>query len=822
MAYTGDKYLDPEQGPRLPVIWPDRGGRYDPAWDLEPPELYKAILGTLGSLAAEHEIEKQRAPWPDFLPTWLSLGTVLISQEAAIKGITSERYLSQADIAQMTMGGRRSPILSLNPAVGQWLNEGQGWSEVLDWAQYAVRPVVGLIDNPYAARQMPLVVNLPRGHVAIFGASGWGKTTFIRTLIVSLAATHSPDQIHMYILDLGGRNLGTLEKLPQVGAVINSDEEGYKERVEQLIRELSGIVDRRKTILSDAGMPDVYKYNESHAGDPLPAIIVALDNLTEFREAFDNGTDEVESVLDQFVSLCRGAKPFGLHMVVTANQSNALPGPLFNLFTERYALKLADSTDYRVITGGRVEEITGIPGRGYVRAEREVLSFQVAMAVEPTRAGSADVGNENQELEHLARNMHDYMARSGRQYGGPVRIGALPKAVLFKQILARQHGLAQDAAFLDRLVEITRQKWAESRQPEAADWLKVTIGVVSGDRLRQMELEAKRDGVHGMVAGGTGSGKSELLMTMICGLALNYDPSILNFVLVDYKGGGAFKPFEALPHCVDSVSNLNKAAVRRMFTAINAEMQRRQKLNADTGTKDIVEYRAKGYHVNRAPYPHLFIIIDEYAEMITDSPEFKDELDSITRVGRAQGVNLLLASQRPVGVSDQMRANIKFRICLRVEGIDTSREMLRRPDAAFLPNGLPGRGYLQVGNENIELMQAAYTGEDYPYAPTGEGGRQPKFYDMVVDLANALLSRESAERPRGPWPPFLPRALTMADPLVESYVDRGYRPLMDLGRAGAAHAESLRSRVARWTRRLDPQRPGLGQAGHASHRRPAR
>ena len=173
--------------------------------------------------------------------------------------------------------------------------------------------------------------------------------------------------------------------------------------------------------------------------------------------------------------------------------------------------------------------------------------------------------------------------------------------------------------------------------------------------------------------------------------------SILNFLLVDYKGGGAFKPFADLPHCVDMITNLNKSAVNRVFTTINAEMQRRQKLNAETGTNDIVEYRKKGLHKTHAPYPHLFIIIDEFAEMITDAPEFRDELDSITRVGRSAGVNLILASQRPIGVSDQMRANIKLRICLRVEGMDTSREMLRRPDAALSaqrharPRLYPGR-----------------------------------------------------------------------------------------------------------------------------------
>ena len=109
--------------------------------------------------------------------------------------------------------------------------------------------------------------------------------------------------------------------------------------------------------------------------------------------------------------------------------------------------------------------------------------------------------------------------------------------------------------------------------------------------------------------------------------------------------------------------------------------------------------------------------------MIADRAEYKAEFESITRVGRAQGVSLILAAQRPSGVTDQMRSNIKFRICLRVETPGESREMLRRTDAAFLPPGIPGRGYLQVGNEEIELIQVAYTGDRYsdptPGAATG-------------------------------------------------------------------------------------------------------
>jgi S-DNA-T family DNA segregation ATPase FtsK/SpoIIIE len=778
VAYTGEKYIDPEQSPRANVIWPDRLESYNPEDDQDPPELYKAIITSLDKMARDNGVEKQRAPWPEFLPAQLALSQLLVSRDPKATAVTSAEYL--ADVNKIMLGRVPDTTLTLNPSVNKWLNGENGWFDRLDWDEYAMRPVVGLVDNPYAAQQLPLVVDLRRGHVVIFGASGWGKTTFIRSLVVSLTATHSPDDLWVYILDLGGRNLGVLENLPHVGSVIIPDAEGYEERVEQLLRELDGLVESRKNLLGNEGLGDIYQYNEAHPQATLPAILVAIDNFIEFNETFDNGNDTVESVLDKFVALVRQAKPYGIHFVITATQLSILSNQLFSLFTERITLKLAERTDYRAILGGHVTDIGDVPGRGYIKYGHLPLSMQIAQPVDLRREGMEELANEREELEQYAQSMTDFMARAEHEYKEPIRVDALPKAILFKQILARQMDIPIDENFLVHLRRNVAQKWQSSLNPKLADWLRVTMGVVSGNRLREMHLEAKHDGVHGMIAGGTGAGKSELLMTMIVGLALEYDPSVLNFVLVDYKGGGAFAPFRDLPHCVDIVTNLNKSAVRRMFTAINAEMQRRQKLNADTETKDIVEYREKGFHLSHAPYPHLFIIIDEYAEMITDSPEFKAELDSITRVGRAQGVNLLLASQRPTGVSDQMRANIKFRICLRVEGIDTSREMLRRSDAAFLPGGMPGRGYLQIGNENIELMQVAWTGEEVEYMePREEGGQKPKFYDMAVALANQLLQ---TERPRTPWPPFLAAQLTLASPLVVSYMQEGYVPLMTLGK----------------------------------------
>ncbi len=782
VAYTGDRIKDPHQAPPPAVIWPNRGGAYDQTQDQEPPELYKAITTLLQRKALELGCQPQYAPWPDFLPRQLTLTERLVSDDPTQKAVTSSRYLGDAD--QITLGQPLVGTLTLNPALNAWLDGDCGWVDTMDWSDHAMRPVVGLVDNPYAARQLPLTIDLTRGHVVIFGASGWGKTTFLRTLAVSLAATHSPDAMHMYILDLGGRNLATLDDLPHVGAVISPDEAGYQERVEQLLRELDDLVEKRKTLLANVGEPDIYKYNVSHPDSPLPAILLAIDNFVEFKETFgaEGQKDMVESVLDKYVVLARQAKPYGIHCVITINTINSLPNALFNLFTERLTLKLADASEYRAVVGGFVGDLPDIAGRGYVKIGLQQLAFQVATPFDVRHSVLQEAGNEAREIAHLAELMNEYIARSAHRYSMPIRIDALPKSILFKQILARKHNLELDEAFLPHLMEVTKRTWADSQEPNLADWLRVTIGVVSGNRLREMHLEAKNDGVHGLIAGGTGAGKSELLMTLIVGLALNFDPSILNFVLVDYKGSGAFAPFGDLPHCVDSVTNLNKSAVRRMFTSISAENMRRQKLCADTGTKDIVEYRQKGLHLTHEPFPHLFIIIDEYAEMISDNPEFKDALDSITRVGRSIGVNLLLAAQRPIGVTDQMRANIKFRICLQVEGVDTSREMLRRSDAAFLPNGMPGRGYLQVGNEGIELMQIAYTGETYSYAPVLEGDKQPKFYDVIVGLCKDLLVQAGRERPRTPWPPFLPTHLTLDERLSEGYLDAAYRPLLTLGR----------------------------------------
>jgi DNA segregation ATPase FtsK/SpoIIIE, S-DNA-T family len=345
--------------------------------------------------------------------------------------------------------------------------------------------------------------------------------------------------------------------------------------------------------------------------------------------------------------------------------------------------------------------------------------------------------------------------------------------------------------------------------PRSADWLYTAVGLLSGNEPRVLTFSAKADGVHGLIAGSTGSGKSELLMTLIIGMALNFNPDVLNFVLVDYKGGAAFEPFKKLPHKVDIVTNLDQSATARVFASIIAELDRRQKLNTYTNSKDIVHYRKKGLNLEpeRPPYPHLFIIIDEFAEMISGNAEYKAQLESITRLGRALGVTLILAAQRPVGVTDQMRANIKFRICLRVETPDDSREVLRRSDAAFLPPGIPGRGYLQIGNENIEMIQTAYTGGDYkgpqeenlvpnviwldrPKKTAQKASEPPKLYDVIVEMMANLAVQESKPQWR-PWPEFLPSQTGSTVLSLETPLDTAYMSDADIDLLRDADSEKI-------------------------------
>jgi S-DNA-T family DNA segregation ATPase FtsK/SpoIIIE len=235
-----------------------------------------------------------------------------------------------------------------------------------------------------------------------------------------------------------------------------------------------------------------------------------------------------------------------------------------------------------------------------------------------------------------------------------------------------------------------------------------------------MNLSENNDGPHGLIAGTTGAGKSELLQTLISSLAIEHHPYFVNFLLIDFKGGSTFNVFRDLPHTVGFVSNLDSLAALRTLEAIKAENLRRQKFLADNGCEDITEYhmeisRQNKIPVDWKPLPHLFIIVDEFAQLAKEMPNFLPELVATIRIGRSLGLHLILATQKPGGiVTDQMRANLNFRICLRVQTVDDSRDMLSKPDAALLPPNIPGRAFFQLGDVGAaNQFQVGRVGTDY-------------------------------------------------------------------------------------------------------------
>lgn len=254
-------------------------------------------------------------------------------------------------------------------------------------------------------------------------------------------------------------------------------------------------------------------------------------------------------------------------------------------------------------------------------------------------------------------------------------------------------------------------RWRKNRNYEN---MRVLIGNKNGNQPCYLDVHEKYHGPHGLVAGTTGSGKSEVLQTYILSLALNFSPNDVGFFLIDYKGGGMANLFEGLPHLIGSISNLSGNQVRRAMVSIKSENARRQRIFNQHGVNNINSYtRLYKNGETSLPVPHLFIVIDEFAELKREEPEFMRQLISVAQVGRSLGVHLILATQKPSGtVDDNIWSNAKFKLCLRVQDKQDSNDMLHKADAAYLTQA--GRCYLQVGNDEIyELFQSGYSGEIY-------------------------------------------------------------------------------------------------------------
>lgn len=273
-------------------------------------------------------------------------------------------------------------------------------------------------------------------------------------------------------------------------------------------------------------------------------------------------------------------------------------------------------------------------------------------------------------------------------------------------------------------------RWNNSKIYET---MAAPLGVKSGDEIVYLDLHEKFHGPHGLVAGTTGSGKSEILQSYILSMATLFHPYEVGFVIIDFKGGGMVNQFRDLPHLNGAITNIDGREIDRSLSSIRAELRKRQELFSEYGVNHIDDYiKLFKEHKTEKPLPHLILIVDEFAELKSEQPEFMKELISTARIGRSLGVHLILATQKPSGVvNDQIWSNSKFKLCLKVQTKEDSNEVLKSPLAAEIRE--PGRAYLQVGNNEIfQLFQSAYSGETIPSQSVGA---VKKFRVCKVDLA---------------------------------------------------------------------------------------
>jgi hypothetical protein len=540
-----------------------------------------------------------RKPWPDPLPDYLALDHTPLRDGKTVVDVSyfGDNDEDWTDIYNQLGEGDE---FSFVPAVARWRGGSQTTWDGVEWKR-ALRTIAGLIDDASSARLRLLRVDFAIGHHVIFGASGWGKSVFLRTVITGLVATHAPDELHLYMLDFGNNRLRVFDNrdeerpgqkvLPHTGAFITAYE---RERVERLLRFLDEEVERRKDIFSRAGASNLPEYNEPQTRQPkMPAILVVIDNFAEFRASYENYEELIQS-------LARDGLANGIYFLITGEQTNAL-GKLFNLIPERMTLKQADEGEYANLVGRGAHPVDDIAGRGLRRIDRRPMEFQVAMPLGPDADGAS--GSDDDRLAAFIGRLHD-AAAEGRTtidpqtgqtisvpYTQPQRINVLEKWVALPKLID----------------EYTRALTPQTR-PQRANAL--LLGRSDAD-LKPRTID---------------------LQTLILGMAELYTPQQAAFVLIDASGGlatyGGDHRLDKLPHSLMDVVT-ESAHVATLIDQLENEFARTP---------------------NR-PVRDVYIIFDSYddvAEMFKKVPgePAKARLGTMARKYASQGLHFIIAGTR--------------------------------------------------------------------------------------------------------------------------------------------------------------------------------
>ena len=455
-------------------------------------------------------------------------------------------------------------------------------------------------------------------------------------------------------------------------------------------------------------------------------------------------------------------------------------------FTGRHVVVLLDGAQRlrtlpgvaRLLDQGQSVGITAIcldadPAQLPVECRGTVLvSGEVATRLRVASAGSAPVDDVVADL--VAERWAHRLARglAPLRDATPQAGSGLPHQVRLLDLVAPDGPLTPEAVL---------SRWDD--QPRGTT---TVLGVGAGG---PVAVDLRRDGPHALVAGTTGAGKSELLQTLVAGLALANRPDELSFVLIDYKGGSAFAQCARLPHTVGMVTDLDAALTARALESLGAEVGRRERVLAAAGASDLDAYLALRDAAGSAlpALPRLVLVVDEFRVLAEELPDFVSGLVRLAAVGRSLGLHLVLATQRPAGVvSAEIKANTNLRIALRVQDASDSLDVVDSPHAASLPVTAPGRALLRRGSDapvelqtarvagasgagptqvTVQRLQWARAGDPLPatQAAVADDARTDLAHlvEVLAGAADQVREQDGVEVPPSPWLPPLPDAVRL-------------------------------------------------------------
>ncbi|WP_245401986.1 type VII secretion protein EccCa [Nocardia albiluteola] len=378
-------------------------------------------------------------------------------------------------------------------------------------------------------------------------------------------------------------------------------------------------------------------------------------------------------------------------------------------------------------------DISGIDGCTWIRVSpgEQSLPRALRFTVDPDRS-LHEVNSRGMRRIGVADAMSAGSALSLARSLSPYRLSTVVEAVAAEQATVGTTWPEMMRIADAGAIRVERQ-WPRRRDADRSR-LNIPFGYDPAGGIVHLDIkESAEDGMgpHGMCIGATGSGKSEFLRTLVLSAVATHSPDTLNMLLVDFKGGATFLGFDRLSHVTAVVTNMEEEAdlVTRMEDVINGEMARRQRILRDAGNfASVADYeRAREQGAKLPPMPTLLIVLDEFAELLEQHPNFTKLFVAIGRLGRSLRIHLLLASQKvPASRMGELEAHLSYRIALRTNQTSDSRDVIGTADAYHLPKK-PGAGYLRVGSGDLQRFQAAYVGEPYAapaQASVGGGKRQ--------------------------------------------------------------------------------------------------